>query len=73
MSDETVNIMRYTETPGFEGEVEWRIDPKGDWVRFEDVWPELRQLREALRAYKNCRHACQNCFCTKEARAVLCP
>lgn len=47
---ETVNIMRYTESAGFEGEIEWRIDPEnGAWVRFEDVWPEITQLRARVR------------------------
>lgn len=37
--------MRYTVVPGFEAECDINFDPKGDWVRFDDVWPELRQLR----------------------------
>lgn len=32
---------------------------------------ENRALREALEHYKHCRHACIDCFCTKEARAAL--
>jgi hypothetical protein len=32
---------------------------------------EVGQLREALRLYTHCRHACETCFCTKEAKANL--
>lgn len=32
---------------------------------------ENRDLRAALELYRNCRHACQECFCVKEARAAL--
>lgn len=29
------------------------------------------QLEQALKRYTHCRHACIDCFCTKEAREVL--
>ena len=31
----------------------------------------IRELENTLRGYVHCRHACIDCFCTKEARAVL--
>lgn len=34
---------------------------------------ENGRLRVALEKYKHCRHGCQACFCTMEARAALCP
>lgn len=34
---ETVDIIRYTAVPT--DEVGFRIDPAGEWVRFDDVWP----------------------------------
>lgn len=48
--ERVTDLMRYTETPGFEGEVEWRIDPNGAWVRFEDVESELARLRTIVRS-----------------------
>jgi hypothetical protein len=35
------------------------------------VMDEIGQLREALRLYTHCRHASIDCFCTKEAKAIL--
>lgn len=35
------------------------------------IQAKLTQTMRALRQYKNCRHACVDCFCTQEARAVL--
>lgn len=35
------------------------------------IQTKLNQTTRALREYKNCRHGCVDCFCTKEARAVL--
>lgn len=34
---------------------------------------EIARLKEALQPYVHCRHACIECFCTKEARAALQP
>jgi hypothetical protein len=31
----------------------------------------IHELQEVLRIYTHCRHASINCFCTKEARAIL--
>jgi hypothetical protein len=31
------------------------------------------RLRECLKKYTHCRHACMECFCTKEARAEIAP
>lgn len=31
----------------------------------------VRELEAALKHYTYCRHACIDCFCTKEARAAL--
>jgi hypothetical protein len=39
-------LIRYDIRPGFPDEIEFNFDPKGEWVRFDDVWPELQQLRE---------------------------
>lgn len=46
-TEEQVNIIRYTAVPS--DEVGFRIDPSGEWVRFEDVWQELVQLRKRVR------------------------
>jgi hypothetical protein len=34
---------------------------------------EKAALVEALKKYAHCRHACENCNCTVEARAALYP
>jgi hypothetical protein len=39
------DLFRYTVEPIFPGGAGFRIDPQGDWVRFEDVAPELARLR----------------------------
>lgn len=46
---ETVDIIRYTAVPN--DEVGFRIDPAGEWIRFEDVWSELIDLRKRVRAF----------------------
>jgi len=35
------------------------------------IQTKLTQTMRALREYKNCRHGCVDCFCTREARAAL--
>ena len=32
---------------------------------------QVGKLADALARYRHCRHGCQDCFCTKEAKAVL--
>jgi hypothetical protein len=46
--DEVTDIIRYTVEPIFGDGAGFRIDPQGDWVRFEDVAPEIAQLRHDL-------------------------
>jgi hypothetical protein len=31
----------------------------------------VRRIRKLAELYRHCRHACPDCFCTKEARAIL--
>ncbi len=35
------------------------------------VKADNERLSDALKKYTRCSHACQECFCTKEARAAL--
>lgn len=59
--------------------------PSRDVARMDQQWaPEsaaekqerrdqrrIHELEAALKHYTHCRHACVDCFCTKEAKAVL--
>jgi hypothetical protein len=40
-------------------------------AELKDLRARRHQLYLALKHYEHCRHACQDCFCTKEARAAL--
>jgi hypothetical protein len=31
----------------------------------------IAELEATMKIYTHCRHACGDCFCTKEARAVM--
>ncbi len=40
-------------------------------ARIETLNAEVERLRAALERYRHCRHGCQSCFCTAEARTAL--
>jgi hypothetical protein len=49
--NEVTDIMRYTAVPT--DEVGFRHDPAGEWVRFEDVAPELARLRPMAQSWES--------------------
>jgi hypothetical protein len=50
LTNESVNIIRYSVSNEKGDLYQFRMDQNGDWVRFDDVWQELVQLREQVRA-----------------------
>jgi len=44
---------------------------KNERLATQRLQRRIRELEAALEPYRHCRHACINCFCTKEARAAL--